>query len=53
MSYKICDLSQPMGYMGPVWPHVVISGSPEIMPDSALLRAESTTWDYTKGQLGE
>jgi kynurenine formamidase len=49
MSYKIIDLSHPMGYMGPVWPHVVITGSPVISPDSSLLRAREHNMGLYKG----
>ena len=49
MATKIVDLSNPMGNLCPAWPHVVISGSPIISPDSSLLRAREHNMGLYKG----
>ena len=51
MSYKIYDLSQPFGYMGPGWPHVASPGRPITRPGpSGLLRGLSHTSALHRGQ---
>ena len=50
MAYKIVDLSNPNGPMGPRWPHIVVPGVMIISPDSSLVRVREHNMAIYGGQ---